>query len=217
VFTVGLAPTARTRFEVSAFRGKEPDEKRWGLDLPRFDSYSLRLSLNPTPAVAFQASAGFLNNPEVIHADADVTRLSASVQYATRWDGGSLDVFAAVAHTTRTASLSPLPGGFYYSPGATSPALLVEGTLGLRNRHHLILRAEAVQKGELFGLDDVRHTEQFPVARATFGYALRVLNVANASLDVGGAWSTIRVAEAIRADYGGHQTGALGFVRMMVH
>ena len=217
VLTVGLATSPRARFEISAFRGREPDARRWGLEMPRFDSFSLRLSLNPTPALAFQASAGFLNKAEAIHKNADITRLTASVMYARRWDGGTLDAFAAVARNARTASLSPVPGGFYYSPSATSPAVILEGTLGLRSRHHLILRAETAQKGELFGLADPRHTTQFPVARATFGYALRIFSIQNAAVHVGGAWSAIRVGSAIQADYGGNQRGYLAFARIAMH
>lgn len=217
VFTVGLAPSSRLRFEASAFKGREPDQDRWGLEAPRFDSFSLRLSVNPSSSLALQASAGVLRDPEVIHADADVTRLTASALYARRWDDMTLDAFVGIAHSTRTASLIPVTGGFYYNPGATSPAAIVEGTLGLHGRHAVIVRAEAALKGELYGLDDPRHSLQFPVARATFGYALRVLSRSNAAVHVGGAWSGVRLAEDIRPDYGGHQSGTLAFVRMTVH
>lgn len=217
VLTVGLAPNPRARFEISAFRGREPDEKRWGLEVPRFDSFSLRLSLNPTASLALQASAGFLKDAEAVHVDADVTRLTASAMYARRSEGLSLDVFAAVAQTTRGASLSPVPGGFYYSPGATSPAVILESTLALRDRHLLIVRAESARKGELFGLADPRHTSQFPVQRATVGYGFRILELSNASVHLGAAWSAVRVDDDIRADYGGNQSGTLGFVRMTVH
>lgn len=217
VFTVGLAPSRRLRFELSAFRGREPDAKRWGLELPRFDSFSLRVSVNPTPSLALQASAGVLNNAESVHRDADITRLTASAMYARRWDGGSIAALAAVAHATRTASLLPVEGGFYYSPGATSPAAILEATVGLRDRHELVMRAEAVQKDELFGITDPRHTSLFPVARSTFGYAFRALSLPNAAVRVGAAWSATRVAGDIRPDYGGNQTGYLGFVRLDLH
>ncbi len=217
VFTVGLAPSERLRFELSAFNGREPDEKRWGLVAPGFDSFSLRVSLNPTAALALQASGGVVKDPEFVHPEADITKLSASVMYAKRWDDGGLDALVAVAHSTRTASLYPVAGGFYYTPGATSPALIVENTIRLRRLHEFVVRAEAVRKGELFGLDDPRHTSQFPVARATLGYALRVVDRHNAIVRIGAAWSAVRVSEGIRADYGGNQMGILGFVRIGAH
>ena len=217
VVTVGLSPGERLRFEVSAFNGREPDERRWNLAAPRFDSFSLRVSINPSAALAFQASAGVVKNPEFVHPDADVTKLSASMMYARRWNDGGLDAFVALAYSTRTASLSPVPGGSYYTPGATSPALIVENTIRLRRRHELMARAEAVRKDELFGIDDPRHSLQFPVARATFGYALRLIDRHSAIVRVGAAWSAVGVSDGIRDGYGGQQTGALAFVRIDAH
>ena len=218
VVTVGLAPREHLRFEGSVFNGREPDQHRWGLEVPRFDSYSLRISINPTPSLAFQASAGVLNEPEIFHEGADVTRLTASVMYARRGTRWSFDGFAAVAHATRTAILTPLGNGFdYYVPGATSPAALVEGTLALGSRHHFIVRAEAARKGELFPADHALHLEQFAMARTTLAYALRVLDLPNARVHLGGAWSALRTAAALRAEYGNRPTGTLGFVLLELH
>ncbi|MGI8469875.1 MAG: TonB-dependent receptor domain-containing protein [Pyrinomonadaceae bacterium] len=52
------------KFEVSAFNGSEPDENRWNFDRPRFNSFSGRLSWNPTKEWSFQVSHGYLRNPE---------------------------------------------------------------------------------------------------------------------------------------------------------
>lgn len=52
------------KFEVSAFNGSEPDENRWNFDKPRINSFSGRLSWNPTKEWAFQISHGYLKNPE---------------------------------------------------------------------------------------------------------------------------------------------------------
>jgi hypothetical protein len=38
-----------------------------------------------------------------------------------------------------------------------------------------------------------------------------------ATVHVGAAWSAMRVADELKADYGGHRTGLLGFVRVSVH
>lgn len=216
VVTMGLAPSDRLRFEVSAFNGREPDEKRWGLVAPRLDSFALRVSINPTDALALQASAGVVKNPEFLHPDADVTKLSVSVMHAKRWADGGLDTLVAVAHSTRTASLYEVPGGFYYTPGATSPAVIAESTLR-RARHEWVVRAEAVRKGELFDREDPRHTAQFPVGRTTLGYALRVIDRHTSIVRVGAAWSGVFVSQDIRAEYGGHQQGVIGFVRIEAH
>ena len=70
--------------EGSIFTGREPDENRYDFDKPRFDSYSYRLSLNPTENWALQFSQGFIESPEALEPGEDVTRTSASVLYAKK-------------------------------------------------------------------------------------------------------------------------------------
>jgi hypothetical protein len=143
--------------------------------------------------------------------------MTASVMYARRGPRVSLDATAAIGRNARTATMVEVPGGFYYSPGATSPAILGEATIGLLDRHRLIVRAEAADKGELFPVADPRHLDQFAVSRTTLGYAVAVMRHTHATLHVGAAWSHSRMAETLRADYGGSQAGYLGFVRISVH
>jgi plastocyanin len=52
------------KFEASAFKGEEPDENRWNFDAPKLNSFSARVSWNPTKEWAFQISHGYLRNPE---------------------------------------------------------------------------------------------------------------------------------------------------------
>ena len=52
------------KIEGSIFTGREPDEDRYDFDRPRFDSYSGRLSWNPTPNLALQVSYGYMKSPE---------------------------------------------------------------------------------------------------------------------------------------------------------
>jgi hypothetical protein len=63
----------------SIFTGREPDEERLDINRPRFDSYSLRLSYNPTRFLAAQVSSGFLKSPEAVEPDVDVMRVTASL------------------------------------------------------------------------------------------------------------------------------------------
>jgi hypothetical protein len=72
----------KVKFEASAFRGREPDENRWDIDSPRLDSFSGRLSFNPTKEWAFQISHGYLKNPEPSEPDLRLLRrTSASAIY----------------------------------------------------------------------------------------------------------------------------------------
>jgi len=70
------------RLEGSTFKGREPDENRYNFDAPRFDSYSYRLSVNPSPSLALQFSQGFLHSPEEAHPEENVTRTTASLLHS---------------------------------------------------------------------------------------------------------------------------------------
>ncbi|HEY4282680.1 MAG TPA: hypothetical protein VGM62_06400, partial [Chthoniobacterales bacterium] len=51
------------KVEGSIFTGREPNENRYNFDEPRFDSYSGRISWNPTSDLAFQVSHGYIKSP----------------------------------------------------------------------------------------------------------------------------------------------------------
>lgn len=63
VITAGYS-FGKFKAESSIFKGEEPDENRWNFDRPKLDSYSARLSFNPTKNWAFQISHGYLRSPE---------------------------------------------------------------------------------------------------------------------------------------------------------
>ena len=67
------------KLEGSVFTGREPNENRYSFDRPRFDSYSARLSVNPSANLALQVSAARLHSPEELEPADNVDRTSASV------------------------------------------------------------------------------------------------------------------------------------------
>lgn len=69
------------KVEGSIFTGREPDEERYDFDKPRFDSYSGRISWNPTPNLALQVSHGYLKSPEALEPDVKLHRTTASASY----------------------------------------------------------------------------------------------------------------------------------------
>jgi hypothetical protein len=69
------------KLDGSIFTGREPDEKRLNFDKPRFDSYSFRVSTNPSEKTALQVSWGFLKSPEVLEPEVNVRRATASIIY----------------------------------------------------------------------------------------------------------------------------------------
>lgn len=81
VATIGLR-LGEFKIEGSSFTGREPDENRYNLDKPRFDSWSGRLSFNPSKNWALQISHGYIKSPEALHPTENVYRTTASAEYA---------------------------------------------------------------------------------------------------------------------------------------
>ncbi|MGZ8509673.1 MAG: hypothetical protein ACXWWA_04825 [Chitinophagaceae bacterium] len=74
------------KLEGSVFTGREPDEDRYDFDKARFNSYSYRLSYNPSKNWALQFSQGFIEEPEALEPGVNITRTTASVLYAKSID-----------------------------------------------------------------------------------------------------------------------------------
>ena len=86
--TFGVATAGVTmdnwKLEASYFNGSEPDENRYNFDKLALNSYSGRLSFNPTDDLALQVSRGLLKNPE--GDNVDVVRTTASVVYTKKYE-----------------------------------------------------------------------------------------------------------------------------------
>jgi hypothetical protein len=67
----------RVKLETSAFNGREPDQKRYDVELRGLDSYSARLSYNPLLDLALQVSFGRLASPEQLEPKTSVRRSPA--------------------------------------------------------------------------------------------------------------------------------------------
>ena len=80
VLTAGLTYKV-ARLEFSGFHGREPGEDRWEIDAGRIDSWSTRLTLNPTHNWSGQYSIGRLKSPEQLNPSQDVLRMTSSLMY----------------------------------------------------------------------------------------------------------------------------------------
>lgn len=69
------------QLEGSVFNGREPDENRWDFDSIHLDSYSGRITLNPSSQWSFSAGYGFLKSPETPDAGHSMHRTTASILY----------------------------------------------------------------------------------------------------------------------------------------
>ena len=77
------------KIEGSIFTGREPNENRYDFDRPQFDSFSGRISWNPTPDLALQVSHGYVKSPEALEPDLKRHRTTASLIYNKRFASDS--------------------------------------------------------------------------------------------------------------------------------
>jgi hypothetical protein len=69
------------KLDASVFTGREPDENRYDFDKPRFDSYSYRLTVNPSRSISMQVSRAFIKSPEELNPTENIDRTTASVTH----------------------------------------------------------------------------------------------------------------------------------------
>ncbi|PTL81798.1 hypothetical protein [Vitiosangium sp. GDMCC 1.1324] len=158
VLTVGLV-TPMAKLEVSWFNGREPDENRYDLDLRAPDSFSVRLSANPTARVSAQVSYGYLKSPEALAPDVSVHRLTASATYHAPF--GSSGFWATTAVFGRNVEGEEPP----------SDSFLLESSLDLDGHHAVFGRAEYVRKtGHDLVLPESLAHSLFGVGSLVLGY-----------------------------------------------
>ena len=184
VATAGLS-ARHFQVEASAFRGREPDEERWGIETPKLDSWSVRASVSPSPNWAAQLSYGRLESPEVTHPGEDEGRFTASVHYSD----ARLSVTGAYSAKNRL-------------PGPTLEAWLLEANWNPAGGHNLFGRIERVENDELFDHDDPLHGRVFAVTKAAAGYAYRIPLGGPFALALGGSVAVYDKPRLLDAAYG---------------
>jgi hypothetical protein len=201
VVTAGLVHGA-WKLEGSAFNGREPDQHRWGFDPFRLNSWSGRISWNPTPNWAFQTSYGFIKSPEQLEPGVDQHRITTSATYNHPFAGGNWQTTFAW-------------GRNYDSPGHTLDALLLESAVNL-GRHTVFARAENAQKDELFETPSPLAGQVFRVSELSLGYVYDLPLAKHVALGVGGMGTVDLVPSAIKSAYGGSPTAWMPFVRLKI-
>lgn len=184
VATLGVR-LGQFKIEGSSFTGREPNEKRFDFDKPRFDSWSGRLSWNPSSNWALQVSHGFLKSPEKLHEDEDINRTTASATYSLPLANDGW--FNAIA----------LWGMNKVKGHAGENAFLLESSWR-KNRLALHGRYEYVQKSvEELNLAETTygHDAVFPVNAFTLGFNYDLLNIGKAKV-AGGSQFTLYSADS---------------------
>ena len=209
VVTAGFS-FGKVKVEASAFRGEEPDENRWNFDRPRLDSFSGRLSINPTKNWAFQVSHGYLKNPEPSEPDVRILRKTTASAMYNRPLGDGRNVAATFVW------------GQNYANGEYSNSFLLESNFDF-DKNAIFGRFETVEKsGHDLVLDHGLEHEIFRVNALSLGYVRDI--VKGKGIDVGlGAMATANFnPSSLTPYYGGTRHGGWQvFIRLrpsrMVH
>jgi YHS domain-containing protein len=195
--------------EASIFNGREPDDRRYDLDLAALDSFSGRFWLVPTPSLALQVSAGHLKEAEVGHGGVprlDVDRVTASATYHRRFGGGHLWA-------------TTLAWGANREEDVTSHGLTAESSATFSNRHTWFGRVELNGK-TADDLDLHQPTGVFTVGKIQGGYTRYLDSRYGLTPGIGGSLSAAFVPDVLQPRYGGRVGFGLGLfftVRPVAH
>ena len=199
VVTVGYV-WQQWKLDASAFNGREPDQHRYEVELRPLDSYSARLTWNPSHEWSMQVSTGRLASPEQLEPGVAVRRTTASVSYDAPFPG---DWWQTTLAWGRNAP----------SQGIASGAWLLESAIRLTGAQTLFARAEHVAKDELFLPGSALAGESFMINKLSLGYIYDFARLQTLTLGVGGLASTYSSPATLNPAYGYRPTSYLLFVR----
>jgi hypothetical protein len=172
VATAGLQ-WRNVKIEGSAFTGREPDENRYDFDRSRFDSFSGRISWNPTQNLALQVSHGYIKSPEALEPNVDRHRTTASAIYNQ-----------PLGRDTNWATT--FVWGRNNDSGEKTQSFLLE-TNYQRGRDTIYVRWERVEKsGRELVLVRSDLNEIFPVNTANIGYVRDLSHGRGIDIGLGG-------------------------------
>lgn len=217
VITAGLF-THSWQVEGSLFNGREPDEKRWDFDPIKLDSYSGRLTINPSSHWSLAAGYGYLKSPEALHPDDPMHRMTASV--LNGWRLGSDGQFSSAFSWGANKHVS--------SGRSWSNGYLTEAEAILDRSNTVFGRAELVEKSAEDLVVDRPTTlrngtvlpalptdERFNVGALQLGYIREIAKTHWATIGLGAAGTINFVPNTLEPYYGSkNPAGLFLFLRL---
>ena len=201
VVTLG-AMRGAWKAEASWFNGREPDERRWNIETRGFDSWSARLTWNPSPQWSLQASYGDLESPEGLEPETRVRRTTLSASHHAAAMGGQWQTTFAWGRNDKIS-----PGGRRALPG-----WLLESTYRLRS-HTIFGRLERVKNDELFGEDEPLHGRAFVIEKVSLGYIQDFAKTGAVNWGVGVLGSAYRKPAELDPHYGSRPHSVMFFIQ----
>lgn len=200
VITAGFV-VDKFKFEGSAFRGREPDENRWDIEAPKFDSTSGRITFNPDRDLSFQASYGYLDSPEQLEPNGDVRRVTVSAMYNRNLKNGNWQTTFAWGRNDK-------------NPGLDTNAFLLESAVNVMKSHTIFSRFEYVQKDELFEEDGPLAGKSYAVKKLTIGYVYDFLRLNGIDAGIGSSFAMHFIPDALEEAYSHAPKSFMVFVRV---
>jgi hypothetical protein len=193
----------RWQLEASAFNGREPDEHRWNFDPIKLDSYSGRITLNPSVNWSLSAGTGYLKSPEALHPDESMHRFTASILHGRKFGEDGQTASAAIWGANR------------HSGSATSHSVLVENETIFDTKNTFFGRAELVQKTREDLVLPVSSPARLNVGALQLGYIREIARGRWATLGLGGSATLNVVPQSLEAAYGSRTPmGTFVFLRL---
>lgn len=189
------------KIDASIFTGREPDQHRWNFDPLRFDSYSARISINPTKDIAAQVSHGFIKSPEGLEPNVNIHRTTASISYNKAWKARNWQTTAAWGLNNN-------------SPGHSLNGYLLESAIEMNNKHVIFGRAEYVGKDDLFISPSSNAGKLFNVGKIDLGYIFEFPLIPYTLWGIGFLGSASFVPNSIKPEYGGTPLSYMAFLRI---
>jgi hypothetical protein len=177
------------KIEGSTFKGREPDEVRYDFDEPKLDSYSGRLSWNPTKDIAMQVSHGYLHSPEELAPEENQHRTTASLIYNKPLGPDANWSTSFVWGQNR-------------GHGGKTQSFLFESNYqrGPDTFYGRIERAE--KPGHELVLDEADHERVFPINAFTAGYVRDLSHGGGIDVGLGGQITIHGVPDGLERYYG---------------
>jgi len=198
------------KIEGSIFNGREPDENRYDFDAHRWNSRSARVTFAPNENWSAQFSYGFLRSPESQEPDADIRRVTSSLQYNRALNRGNW----AAAFIWGRNHVSE-PGAIRNLNGYTA-----ESTLNFLDKNYVYTRLELVDKDDLLRASDrvslgiTQSHPSFRIGAYTFGAARDLWTTNKISFAVGGDLTFYSKPSILDPLYGNNPTSWKIFFRL---
>lgn len=191
----------KVKIDTSLFNGREPDEKRYDIDEPRFDSGSIRLSMNPSNNTCLQFSHGYIKEPEVLEPGVSIHRTTASL------------IWNYPVSSDSTLSTALVWGMNKPDHGKAQNSFLAEADYQL-GENALFTRMEFIKKsGEELGLEEEKARDLFSISAFTLGTARTIFSSQNLSISIGALCTVSPVERDLRRIYGEIPFSIEGYLR----